>query len=70
MRLLVWGCIQVRLVAQGASRRFRGAGVPPRSRREDRCGCVRDTRLAWGCVAGVAAGARMWRLIRLHRVAV
>jgi hypothetical protein len=26
----------------------------------------RDTRLTWGCVIRVAAGARMWLLIRLH----
>ena len=26
-------------------------------------------QLTWGCVAWVAAGARMWRLVWLHRVA-
>lgn len=29
----------------------------------------RDTRLTGGCVRLVAASARMWHLIRLHRVA-
>src|ERR1700689_4085119 len=30
----------------------------------------RNTRLAWGYIVPVAAGARMWHLIWLHRVAV
>ena len=28
----------------------------------------RDTRLTWGCITCVAAGAKMWHLIRLRQM--
>ncbi len=63
------GCSWLRRMHHGAG----AGGVPAglagaRGCARDRPGGGRDTRLAWGCVTRVAAGARMWHLIRLHQV--